>query len=325
MTMEPQQLARLNTELSDFAAAGDLERVKAVVSLGAEAPHNFSVALRRAAAAGKDSVVEFLAGAGADIHAMSEAALRDAVKNGHARTVTLLLKRGADANALEGEPLIKAAGRGDEGMVRDLLVHKANPHFSDDQALRMASFGGHAGAVRLLLKFNADPFAMRASAVALAGKNDDVVQVLAEAMNEQRRAFLFTLALQDTSKGFLRASYTDTGESAFVRAVKMNCLDAVVEKMKQSGDKLSFDDLHGLKDRTGRSLAVLAAEYMQVKKLFDPAFWTGDVEGLKASWDKIPAATQKQSGITADDFQSLVAAHHQQNLKSGAGRFKLKP
>ena len=117
---------------------------------------------------------------------------------------------------------------------------------------------------------------------------------------------------------FLRAPYQNSGESALVRAVKMNNLDKVIEKMKASGDTFSYADMHELKDRSGRSVAVLAAETGQLGKLFDPEFWKSDVEGLKAAWNKIPAPTQKSSGITNDSFAALVASHHQMILKSGA-------
>ena len=322
-----EQRMKLNVEMADFAKRGDLENVMATVMLGAEPDFGHSRALRCAAQEGFAPVIEYLVDAGANLHALNNDALRQAVNNGRYQAVGALIKLGADVNAQDGEFLIKAADRGDADIVRDLLIAKADPHRSDDQALRKAAFNGHAPVVRLLLKFGADPFAMHGSAMALANadKHGEVVEALAEVMNEQREEFRLTLALQETTQKFLRAPYQNSGESALIRAVKMNNLDKVIEKMKACGDTFSFADMHELKDRSGRSVAVLAAETGQLGKLFDPEFWKSDVEGLKAAWNKIPAPTQKSSGVTQDSFAALVASHHQNILKAGANRFKLKP
>lgn len=326
MTVSPDQQARLNAELVEFAEKGDLDRAMAAVSLGANVAGSFNLALRMAAAAGRDDVVSFLLQNGADVHAQTEEPLRKAVHAGKETTVSLLLKAGADPNALEGEALILAATRGHQGIVRALLAAKADPHFSDDQALRKAAFAGHAPVVAILLHYRADPFAMRASAMGLADaeKHGAVVNLLAEAMMEQKNTFLFDLSMQEKTQGWLRAAYSDTREAALIRAIKMNCLGKVAERMKQSGDVFTPKDLHDMKDRNGQSVIALAAERGQLKALFDPDFWRGNVTGLKEAWEKLPENLRAQSGVSEGDFQSLVAAHRQGVLKDGASRFKLR-
>lgn len=325
--MTPEEQEKLDEDLVKFSLRGNLDEARAAAAKGASAAYKYGLALSVAAQEGHDAIVSLLIAHGADVHAQQEEALRNAVKGGKGTTVALLLKEGADPNALEGEALIKAAARGDAGMARDLLVHKASPHYSDDHALRIAAYEGHADVVRLLLQFKADPFAMRGSALGLASgeKHAEVCEMLAEAMNEQRAAFLFDLSLQEKTSGWLRAPYGDTGESAFIRAVKMNNLDKVIEKMKQAGDTLSFADMHEMKDRNGHSLAELAAERGQIRKLFDPVFWRGDIEGLQATWNALSPTTRDRSGIDGGQFQALVADHRQKKLKDGASRYKLKP
>lgn len=326
MTVSPAQQAQLDAELVEFAEKGDLDAVTAAVSLGANVAGSFNLALRKAAAAGRDNVVSFLLQNGADVHAQSEEALRKAVHAGKETTVALLLKAGADPNALEGEALILAATRGEQGIARLLLAAKADPHFSDDQALRKAAFGGHAPVVGILLHFRADPFAMRSSAMGLADveKHGQVVNLLAEAMMEEKNAFLFDLASQPKTQNWLRNVYSDTREAALIRAIKMNCLSKVAERMKECSDVFTPQDLHDMKDRNGQSAIALAAERGHLKMLFDPDFWRGNVAGLKEAWEKLPENLRGQSGVSEGDFQSLVAAHRQGVLKDGASRFKLR-
>lgn len=325
--MTEDLLDKANEDLAAAAARGDLAQVKSLLHLMADPKHDHSKALRRAAAGGHDAIAELLVQKGADINAMQGEALRNAVTGNHESAVELLLKLGADPDAMEGEPLIKAAATGKERIVRALITHRADVHFSDDQALRKASFNGHAGIVRALLNAGADPFAMRGTALALANpeKHGAVVEILSERMNEMREAFLFELASQDATRGFLRLPYQATGESAFIRAVKMNCLDAAVSKMKQSDGSLSFADLHGLTDREGQSLAALASERGQLRKLFDGDLWRGNLDELQKAWENIPNTLRAQSGVTADDFQSIVAQHRHGILRQNAQKFRLKP
>ncbi|MDE1153451.1 MAG: ankyrin repeat domain-containing protein [Micavibrio sp.] len=320
----------VTTELPDFAARGDLDAVKAAVSLGADVTHDRSRALRRAAAEGHADICEFLIGKGADVHALGDEALRFAVTNNRDLAVIRLLRLGAGADAMEGEALIKAATSGNANIVQALLAAGADPNGSDAQALRKASFNGHDLVVRHLLRAGADAFAMGGHALSLADqdKHELVVQLLAEAMHEQRAAFFEALKNAPDVKTFLRTPYAGDmasgGECGLMRAAKMNCLQKVVERMKETGDRLTYDDLHGFKDRSGRSLATVAADHYHLKDLFDVTLWRGDIDGLKSAWDKIAKPVQANSGITADDFATMVAEHHQRTLKDKAGKFKLK-
>lgn len=313
--------------LVDAASDGDIEAMKAAIKAGAKADFDRSRALRRAASNGHDAAVEFLLERGADIHAMSDEALRFAASNGQTTTVITLLDGGADPNAMEGEPLIKAATRGDPTMVRALLDAGADPHFSDDQALRRAAFGGHTFVVGILMAHHADPFAMFGSALELARTDDHigVIERLSEEMNAQRSLFLQELDGLSSTRGFLRAPYLETGEPGFIRAVKMNCLSAVVEKMKATGDGFCFDDLHGMKDREGRSFATLAAERGQLQKIFDLDLWREKFPEMQAAWDKLPPRVQEKSGMSPETLAGMTAELHQRRLREKAGRFSLKP
>jgi len=179
----------------------------------------------------------------------------------------------------------------------------------------------------MLLRHDADPFAMFGSAIELArtDSHDDVIELLAEEMNAQRTLFLQQLDGLSHTRDFLRAPYGETGEPGFIRAVKMNCLKAVVGKMREAGDVFTPDDLHGMKDREQRSLAALAAERGQLKNIFALDLWGDDIGGMETAWHKLPPGLREKSGVTAEVLATVTAEARQKRLHEKAGRFTLKP
>lgn len=316
-----------NETLAKAAENGDLEQVRSLVHFPVDWEHDNSRGLRMAARNGHAEIVALMLQKKADPKALDSEALRNAVAGGHEKIAALLLDHGANIHAMKGEPLIKAVSTRRPNMVRMLLARGACPHFSDDHALRQASLDGSEDIVRSLLKAGADPFAMQDSAMALADpeKHGVIVNLLAERMFALREEFMQDMNAAPDVKSFLRARHRKTGESGLVRALKMNLLGETVEKMKEAGDTLSHADLYGLKDRGGRPLGVLAAERKNLKALFDPAFWRGNLDELQKCWEQVPAAAKKGSGLSAEDFQSIIAEHRQLALRDRAQRFRLKP
>lgn len=317
---------KISLSLNDAAMKGDIEAAKAAISLGADVHHNFDMALRSAAKAAHIGMIEFLVNdAGANVHVLNDEALRAAAKNGRANVVEKLLGLGANPDAQDGDPLVQSATKGFTAVAKSLLAHKADPHAGDDQALRQAAYNGHLDVVQALAENKADLFAMRGSAAELAAseKYAPVVEYLSIEMNRQREAFLFELQNNNT-RNFLRGTYGETGEPAFVRAVKMNCVSQAVARMKETGDSLTPADLTDLKDRQGRSLGVLAAEYGTLTKLFDPSLWHGTLGDVQEAWNKIPPGVRKNSGMTETDFEGVVASFNQRTLKERGGKVKIK-
>jgi hypothetical protein len=270
-------------------------------------------------------MIEFLVQAGADVHTMKDEPLRAAARNGREDVVKKLLGLGADPDAQEGEALIQSSTKGLSGIVESLLSHQANPHFFADHALRQAAYNGHLEIVQLLAQNKADLFSMRGSASDLAAgeKHNAVVDYLAMEMNRQRDNFLEELS-QATTRDFLRRDYRDTGEPAFIRAVKMNCVGKAIARMKEQGDVLTPADLSHLVDRDKRPLGVVAAEYGALKSLFDIDLWKGTLADVQGAWNAIPEASRKGGGATEEDFAGIVAGFNQRGLKEKAGKVKLK-
>jgi hypothetical protein len=318
-------IEKLSLSLNEAALGGDLEAAKLALNFGADIHCNFDRALRSAAQNGHLDVLEFLVKSGADVHAMNDEALRGAAKRGREAVVKKLLALGANPDAQEGEALIESSKKGLTGIVNELLARRADPHFSDDQALRLAAYNGHLDIVRALGNNKADLFSMRGSAADLAAgeKHADVVEFLAVEMNRQREMFVADLSQAD-SAGFLRSPWRETGEPAFIRAVKMNCVDKAVARMKECGDALSAADLSGVRDRQQRPLGVVAAEYGKLGAFFDSALWRGTLTDAQDAWNAIPVAVRKNGGITDADFEGIVAGFHQRQLKENAGKVKLK-
>jgi uncharacterized protein len=146
-------------ELDEAAAAGQLERVKQIVSQNPElaksySPDGFPV-FALPAAFGHLEVAEYLLGKGADVNAAATNgtgynALTGAVASGHTAIVGWLLENGADPNYRYGagySPLLTAAANGHLGIVSILLASSADLHAktSDGKtALSFAQERGHA-------------------------------------------------------------------------------------------------------------------------------------------------------------------------------------
>ncbi len=152
-------LARgLSLELDEAAAAGQLERVKELVSAHpplakSNSPDGFPV-FGLAACFGHRNVAEYLFQMGADVNAAATNgtgynALTGAVTNGHKELVAWLLAEGANANHRYGpgySPLLAAAANGHLEIVKMLLEHGAdlNAKSNDGQtALSIAEARGH--------------------------------------------------------------------------------------------------------------------------------------------------------------------------------------
>jgi ankyrin repeat protein len=322
----PPENEKFSLALDGAAKVNDIDAAKRAIAEGADVHYGRDMALRSAAKAGHVGMLVYLIqGAGADIHAVNDEALRHAVKNNREGVVKALLDFGANADVMEGEPLIQAATKGFSDVAASLLAHGANPHFSDDQALRQAAYNGHLAIVQELAENKADLFAVHGSAAVLAANenHESVVSFLAERMERERKAFVEALSGSPASS-FLRTPYRDTGEVGFVRAVKMNCLEETVARMKACGDTLTGEELHGIKDRHGHSLAILAADCGKLSRLFDPDLWPVTLDAVKAAWEQIPPAARKSGGMGDEEFGSVIAALNQRALREKSGKLKLK-
>ncbi len=335
---EEEWAARLTLDKNDrlftAVAEGHVQKVKDAIKNGADVNADRSKALRLAAGQGLSSIVSILLHEGADVAPLDHAALRVAVKGGHKDVAGMLLGKGADPNAGEGESLIEAAKMNRMELVNLLLSYNADPRIGDDQALRQSAFNGNLDIVRALVQHGADPFAMHGSAMSLAqvDKHEAVVEYLAFVMHEQRtyfRDFLKETPDADLA-GFIRsqwkeASGRDSGEPVLIRALKMNTLSDVMERMQSAGEGFVTNDLTKLKDREGRSFLQLLVDRGQLKKVFDSAYWPERFEEMAACWQKLPAAQRKRGGMNDVDFDRLVARNDQSLLKNRASGLKLKP
>lgn len=335
---EEEWSARLQLDKNDrlftAVAEGHVQKVKDAINNGADVNADRSKALRLAAGQGLSSIVSILLHEGVDISPLDHAALRAAVKGGHQDVAGMLLGKKANPDAGEGEGLIEAASTGRLSMVNLLLSYDADPRVGDDQALRQAAFNGHTEIVRALVQHGADVFAMHGSALSLAqaDKHEEVVQYLAQIMHSQReyfRDFLKETSDKDIA-GFARsmwqeASGRDSGEPVLIRALKMNTLTELLERMQEAGDGLTPDDLDKLKDREGRSFLQLVTDRAQHKKVFDSALWPNRFDEMVACWEKLPAAQRAKGGMNAQDMEHLTARKNQNVLKDRAGRLNLKP
>lgn len=334
---EEEWSARLKLQLDDrimlAVSENRLDRLKAALKDGADPSASHSKGLRLAAGMGQTEMVAVLLHAGADVSPLDHAALRTAVKGGHKDAAALLLGAKADVNAGEGECIIEAAGRGDLELVNLLLSYGASPHADDDQALRKAAFAGNLPVVQALVRAGADVFAMHGSALSLANadKHAHVVEYLAIEMDQRRRFLRAEIeGMEDIAVATLRQSFVDidkrdTREAGLIRALKVNEFDRALDILEKFGGGLTAQDVYGLKDREGRSLAQLASARGQLKKIFDTARWGGRFADLSAAWEKLPAADRRAGAMNDDDFAHLAALDAQEKLQAQADGLTLKP
>lgn len=334
---EEEWSARLKLQLDDRIALAvsenNVDKLKAALKEGADPSATRSKGLRLAAGMGQTEMVAVLLHAGADVQALDNAALRAAVKSGHKDAAALLLGAKADPNASEGECIIDAAARGRLELVNLLLSFGASPHADDDQALRKAAFTGNLPVVQALVRAGADVFAMYGSALSLAraDKHDHVVEYLSIEMAQRRAYFRAEIdGMEDIAATTLRRPFVDingydTREAGLIRALKVNEFDRALDILEKFGGGLTSDDVYGLKDREGRSLAQLASARGQLKKIFDTARWGGRFSDLRSAWDKLPAADRRAGAMNDDDFAHLQAADEQRKLQDEAEGFALKP
>lgn len=334
---EEEWSARLKIQLDDrimlAVSEGSLDKLKAALKDGADPSASHSKGLRLAAGMGQTEMVSVLLHAGADVTAIDNAALRTAVKGGHKDAAALLLGAGADANAGEGEAIIEAANRGSLDLVNLLISYGADVHADDDQALRKAAFAGNLPVVQALTAAGADVFAMHGSAVSLAraDKHEHVVEYLAMVMAERREYFRQTLDMMGRdAPDVLREVWREkdgsaTREAGLLRALKLNEFERALDLLEKYGGGLTVQDVYGLKDREGRSLAQLASARGQLKKVFDTARWGGRFDDLRAAWQKLPPHDRRAGAMNDDDFAHLVAEEEQRQLQDRTEGLTLKP
>ena len=80
---------------------------------------------------------------GADIHTDNDFVLRYSAGYGHLETVKLLFAQGANIHANDDEALRESAYYGHLEIVKFLLEHGANIHANDDEALKNSTLNKH--------------------------------------------------------------------------------------------------------------------------------------------------------------------------------------
>lgn len=162
--------APTDSRVTDAAARGDIEAVRALLRKGADVngtQGDGSTALHWAAANADRKLADLLIASKADLSARTRLAgitpLFVAAKNGAAEVVEDLLKAGADvnlANASGTTPLMMAAAAGDPATVRIMIEHGATVNAVESThgqtALMFAAALDRADAVSLLMKNGAD-------------------------------------------------------------------------------------------------------------------------------------------------------------------------
>lgn len=277
---------------------------------GADPGASGSQALKIAVRECDEEMIRLLFKHGADIHENGDEPLREAAGAGNLDIVKLLIEEGADIHAQEDAALVAASEKGQVEVVKLLIAEGANIHADDDVALSKAAFNGQAETAQALITEGADVFARNDNARKLALFDDhiEIAAMIEERQKAERAAFLEKLSGGLTMTD-LRAEYGDTGECGLHRAVKADLFSEVMELSAKGGDKITLDDFDA-KDRHGRTLLGVLAQWEKLGQVFRSEYWHGREQDVKALWQRVPEAAQKQV-----DFQEVVSGLNRNTLR----------
>ena len=148
-----QKLSVINQQFIKAAQNNRLNKLKNLLSQGANIHADADYALRWSACYGHLEIVEFLVTNGANIHANDDAALRYSAENGQFEVVRFLATKGANIHA-QGDYALRYSARYCRlETVKFLVAQGANIHADNDSALRWSTYNEHYDVWRVLSAF----------------------------------------------------------------------------------------------------------------------------------------------------------------------------
>jgi len=140
----------LDDQLMKISKEGNLEKVKFLVSQGADVHVNKDTPIQAASTAGHLDVVKYLVSKGADVHSSEDFSLIWASNNGHLDVVKYLVSKGADIHAGNDTSIQWAAGNGHLEVVKYLVSKGADITEDDFSPLEWAKEEGFQDVVDYL-------------------------------------------------------------------------------------------------------------------------------------------------------------------------------
>ena len=146
----------LNDNFKRASKDGDLEKVKYLVSVGADIHADNDYSIRIASERGHLEVIKFLVSVGADINSYNEYCVSWASYNGHLDVVKFLTSVGANIHSYDDESIRWASRNGHLDVVKFLVSIGADIHIDNDYSIRYASENRHLEVVKFLVSVGAD-------------------------------------------------------------------------------------------------------------------------------------------------------------------------
>ncbi len=139
-----------------FMPLWDLDTIKTLVSLGADAHINKNTLFLHASKYGHLDIVKYLVSLGTNVRVCGDMSVRQASMNGHLKMVKYLIFNGADSRLCNDLAFRLAAKNGHLHVVKFFVSMGVDIHISDDYAVCKAAKYGHIHVVKYLVSLGAD-------------------------------------------------------------------------------------------------------------------------------------------------------------------------
>ena len=185
-----KKLALINQRFIKAAQNNQIDKLKNLLSQGADIHTDNDFVLRYSAGYGHLETVKLLFAQGANIHANDDEALRESAYYGHLEIVKFLVAQGANIHANDDGALIWAAYDGHLETVKFLVAQGANIHANNDEALKNAASGNNNDVWRVLSAFIQEEKLLVAAVgvVPLVAASDSMLQTKRPSITKAKRS-----------------------------------------------------------------------------------------------------------------------------------------
>lgn len=220
------------------------DTVGLLIDKGANVDANGATALFAALDEGHPDAAKLLVFAGAKCCTGGVDCLQIAVEGGRKDLVSFMTERGVDVTPDKMGPALRtAAGRGHFEIAQLLVERGADVNETDNEALLQAVKADRPRIAHYLMDKGADPFARGGEIEKAALEHPEMAKLLLEWTQDHCRAQFKSIVDAQGNLDTLREAIDDRGTTGLILAAQAGCFQDVLDRINESGEKLTADDL----------------------------------------------------------------------------------